>query len=129
MSTCHKVAANITGLLPGRRVLIEGSCGHRRRQLQRRDRGGDADDAGAELDGERVEGSRGLQAEGGQAADRAAAGRPTRPLEAALSGPGAGPDTGELPADLLLADDLHEPGAAAGGVVDQAGGEVRVQPV
>ncbi|HEY2956661.1 MAG TPA: hypothetical protein VGM21_00405, partial [Actinomycetota bacterium] len=61
---------------------------------------------------------------GGQAADRAAARGAALALERALPAAAAGPQAGDLPADALLGDDLHQPGAAAGGVLPKADGKV-----
>jgi hypothetical protein len=97
-----------------------GSCRHRRRQ---REQGGGAGDAGAELQRQWVDGPRWLEAKGGEPADQAAAGGAAL-LEAALTCSGAGPDAGQLPANAQLADDLQQPGATAGGVVDQPGRQV-----
>src|SRR5215218_3918471 len=100
----------------------QGSCGHRRQELGRR--GGAGGGAGADLEREQVGRPSWSEPEAGELADRAAPGRPARAFEGAFAGPGAGPDPGELPADPGLAHDLHEPGAAAGGVLGQSGRQV-----
>jgi hypothetical protein len=72
-------------------VGLRGSCRHRRRELERRD-GGEAGDAGAQLQRQQVDRAGWGEAEAGQLADRAAPGRPARALQRPPPGPGPGPD-------------------------------------
>jgi hypothetical protein len=85
----------------------------------------DVEAGGAQLEREQVGRPAGVKAEPGELADRAAA-RGAAVLQGAFTGPGAGPDAGELPADAQLADDFHDPGAADGGVVGQGALPLRV---
>jgi hypothetical protein len=84
----------------------------------------EAGGAGAQLEREQVGRPAGVKAEAGQVADRAAAGRAAL-LQRSFERAGATPDASELPADAQLAHHCHQAGAAASGVLDQPGRQVK----